>query len=85
MSTTKIGEKLLKQLSKKYEPSSMIPATFGKYDVAFKTDEEGNPILLFIGQADENGMIKGDQFSRRLVKDPHGAVVKDHWDYKGKV
>lgn len=63
----------------------MVAATFGKYDVAFKTDEEGNPILLFIGEADENGMIKGDQFSRRLVKDTNGAVLKDHWDYKGKV
>jgi hypothetical protein len=30
-------------------------------------------------------MIKGDHFSRRLVKDPNGAILKDHWDYKGKV
>jgi hypothetical protein len=81
----KIGEKLLKQLNKKYEPSKMVAATFGRYDVAFKTDEEGNPILLFIGQADENGMIKGDQFTRRLLKDPNGVVIKDHWDHKGKV
>ena len=81
----KIGEKLLKQLNKKYEPARMVNATFGRYDVAFKTDDEGNPILLFIGKADENGMIRGDHFSRRLVKDANGAVVKDHWDYKGKV
>ncbi|GAB3505060.1 hypothetical protein GCM10027341_36100 [Spirosoma knui] len=81
----KIGEKLLKQLNKTYEPSTMVAATFGRYDVAFKTDEEGNPLLLFIGQADEQGRIKGDQFTRRLLKDPNGAVIKDHWDHKGKV
>lgn len=81
----KIGEKLLKELSKKYEPSKLVNATFGRYDVAFKTDDEGNPILLFIGRAGDDGMIKGDHFTRRLVKDANGAVVKDHWDYKGKV
>ncbi|AKD54802.1 hypothetical protein [Spirosoma radiotolerans] len=81
----KIGERLLKHLNKKYEPSRMIAFRFGRYDVATKTDEEGNPILLFIGNADERGIIKGDQFSRRLLKDANGVVVKDHWDYKGKV
>ncbi|RIV19934.1 hypothetical protein DYU11_23750 [Fibrisoma montanum] len=81
----KIGEKLLKQLNRKYEPSTMVNATFGRYDVAFKTDGEGNPILLFIGQAGDDGLIRGDHFSRRLVKDANGAVIKDHWDYKGKV
>ncbi len=63
----------------------MIAMTFGRYDVAFKTDEEGNPILMFMGKADERGIIKGDQFARRLVKDASGKIVKDHWDYKGKV
>ena len=81
----KVGERLLKVLNKKYDPSRMVSITFGRYDVAFKTDDEGNPILLFMGKADEQGMIKGDQFSRRLLKDASGAVVKDHWDYKGKV
>lgn len=81
----KIGERLLKHLNKKYEPSCMIAFTFGRYDVATKTDEEGNPVLLFIGKADDRGIIKGDQFTRRLLKDAHGVVVKDHWDYKGKV
>ena len=81
----KIGERLLKHLTKKYEPSRMIAFRFGRYDVATKTDEDGNPILAFVGTADERGIIKGDQFARRLVKDANGAVIKDHWDYKGKV
>ena len=81
----KIGEALQKKLDKKYEPSTMVALKFNRYDVAMKTDEEGNPVLLFIGKAGENGMIKGDHFSRRIVKDASGRVVKDHWDYKGKV
>ncbi len=81
----KIGERLLKQLTKKYEPSTLVRFTFNRFDVAAKTDEEGNPVLLFIGKADERGIIKGDQFARRLLKNGAGVVVKDHWDYKGKV
>lgn len=75
----------MKHLTKKYEPSTLIRFTFERYDVALKTDEEGNPMLLFIGTADERGTIKGDQFARRLLKNEEGKVVKDHWDYKGKV
>ncbi|GAB3903001.1 hypothetical protein GCM10028803_30660 [Larkinella knui] len=75
----------MKHLVKKYEPSSLISFTFNRYDVALKTDEDGNPVLMFIGKANERGIIKGDQFTRRLLKDAAGVVVKDHWDYKGKV
>ena len=68
-----------------YEPSTMINMRFKGNDVSFKTDEEGNPILLFIGKKREDGMIKGDRYARRLLKDTNGVVIKDHWDYKGKV
>lgn len=81
----KIGDKLLKQLSKTYEPDRLIRFAFGRYDVATKTDGNGNPVLLYIGKANEQGIIKGDQFDRRLLKDADGKVIKDHWDYKGKV
>ncbi len=80
-----IGENLLKKLNKKYEISSMINLRFRGYDIALKTDEEGNPILMFIGKADAEGRIKGDRYARRLLKDKEGKVIKDHWDYKGKV
>jgi hypothetical protein len=85
MRIMKIGDALLKKLNKKYEPATMVSMKFRDYDMAMKTDEEGNPILLFIGKAGENGMIKGDRYSRRLLKDANGVIVKDHWDYKGKV
>ncbi|GAB4027861.1 hypothetical protein [Spirosoma gilvum] len=81
----KLGERLLKQLTKKYEPSHMVAFRFGRYDVAVKTDDEGNPVLAFVGKANEHGIIKGDQFNRHLVKNAQGVIIKDHWDYKGKV
>jgi len=61
----------------------MIEKKFQRYDLAFKTDEEGNPILLFIGRKDDNGRIRGNRYARRLVKDEAGNIVKDHWDDKG--
>ena len=63
----------------------MIELKFRSYDLALKTDEEGNPIVLFIGKANEKGIIKGDRYARRLLKDKEGKVIKDHWDYKGRV
>lgn len=79
----KIGEKLQKELSKKYPPSSLVQRRFGRYDLALKTDADGNAVLLFIGKADENGRIRGERFSRRRVEDASGRVVKDHWDNQG--
>lgn len=81
----KIGADLQKILNKTYQPDTMIQQTMGRYDLAFKTDEQGRPILLFVGKADEQGHIKGERFSRRIVTDQNGAVIKDHWDNKGKV
>jgi hypothetical protein len=80
----KVGDKLLKVLSKKYTPSTMVNKKFGRYDLAFKTDEDGNPILLFIGQLDKDDQIKGERFSRVMVRDKEGKLIKDHWDNKGK-
>ncbi len=81
----KIGEPLLKVLNKRYEPSAIINLKFKSYDLAVKTDDEGNPIVLFMGKADKEGKIKGDRYARRLLMDKTGSIIKDHWDYKGKV
>jgi hypothetical protein len=51
---------LLKILSKKYDPSALIEKRFRGYDLAIKTDEEGNPVLLFIGKKNETGKIRGN-------------------------
>ncbi len=80
----KIGEALLKKISKKYEPSAMVSLRFKEYNIALKTDEEGNAIVMFIGKAAGDGTVKGDRYARRLLKDEQGTVIKDHWDYKGK-
>lgn len=80
----KIGAELLKVLNKIYPPSEMIQQRFGRYDIAFKTDEQGRAALLFIGKVNESGQIKGDRFVRNLQTDQEGKIVKDHWDHKGK-
>lgn len=79
-----LGPDLLKMMSKKYEPSRFFERRFKRYDIAFKTDEEGNPVLLFVGKKNEQGTIKGQRYARRLVKDDAGTIIKDHWDDKGK-
>lgn len=80
----KIGPELKKKLSKTYEPSSMVQMEFKGNDLAFKTDPEGNPVVLFIGRKTDAGNIKGERFIRTLKKDAGGAIIKDHWDLKGK-
>lgn len=80
----KLSDELLKILSKIYEPSSMTSMQFKGKDVAFKTDEEGRPILLFIGELTGAGTIKGERYARRLAFDKAGNLLKDHWEQKGK-
>jgi hypothetical protein len=80
----KLNEELLGILSKKYDPSGMINKSYKGKDIAFKTDEDGNPILLFIGKTSDNGTIKGERYARTLKYDRDGKVIKDHWELKGK-
>ncbi|SDD70355.1 hypothetical protein SAMN04487996_1025 [Dyadobacter soli] len=80
----KIGDKLLKELSKRYEPERTIDKKFGRYDLTFRTDSDGNPVTLFIGNRGANGRITGGRFTRVIVRDPSGKVLKDHWDAKGR-
>jgi hypothetical protein len=79
-----LGEDLIKKLSKKFEPSSMINMRYRSYDLAFKTDDEGNAVQLFMGKANEQGIIKGDRYARTLKYDREGKLIKDHWERKGK-
>jgi len=80
-----LGTAILKILEKKYEPSSFIEQRFREYDIGFKTDDEGNPVVLFIGKKTVEGTIRGQRFARRMVKDKNGKLLKDHWDDKGTV
>ena len=80
----KLNEALLQKLRKTYEPSSTVGLKFKGKDVVFKTDPEGNPVVLFIGKVLPDGRIRGERFTRVLKKDSDGGLLKDHWDLKGK-
>jgi hypothetical protein len=80
----KLNEHLLLRLSKKYQPSSMVTMKYHGKDLSFKTDDEGNPTILFIGKMQANGKIKGERYTRTLIHDQAGLLLKDHWDLKGK-
>lgn len=80
----KLNEALILKLSKRYAPSSMVDMKFRGKDLSFKTDEDGNPVVLFIGKALPDGRIKGERYARRLLRNAEGILIKDHWDLKGK-
>ncbi len=80
----KLSDDLQKKLSKVYEPSAIIELTYKGYDLSFKTDEEGNATVLFMGKKTEKGTIKGERYARTLKKDREGKIFKDHWELKGK-
>lgn len=80
-----LGPTILKILTKRYEADTMIERRFQRYDLVFKTDEEGNPVLLFMGRKQPSGKIHGRRYARRLVTDDTGKIIKDHWDDKGPV
>jgi hypothetical protein len=75
---------LIKTLRKSYEPAAMISMRFKGNDIAFKTDKDGNVVLLFIGKLKEDGTIKGERYARTLKYDKEGKIIKDHWELKGK-
>jgi hypothetical protein len=80
----KLGERLLKELNKKFAPATMLPLKVGGFDIMVKTDEQGYAVQAFIGKADPHGAIRGDRFARTLKWDREGKLIKDHWERKGK-
>lgn len=81
----KLNESLITALTKKYPPSTMVELKFRGKDMNLKTDSDGNAVTLFIGKRTPEGMIKGERYSRRIIRDAAGGIIKDHWDRKGKV
>ena len=79
-----LSEDLIRKLNKVFTPSSMVQFRYRNKYVAVQTNEEGQAVKMFIGQLKEDGMIRGDRYSRVLVRDRNGALIKDHWDRKGK-
>lgn len=80
----KIGEPLLKILNKAYQPLSTVEMVFKRYDLKFITNDQGKPVLLFIGKKTSAGTIRGERFARTLQVAADGKVLKDHWDNKGQ-
>lgn len=78
-----LSPELLKKLARKFEPTTMVNFRFGNKDVAVQTDEEGNAVKMFIGRKNADGIIRGDRYARKLIRDTSGKVLKDHWDRKG--
>ena len=81
MNTFKEGIKKL--LDKAYPASSITETTYGGQDIAFKTDSEGRPVLLFIGKKIAPGRIRGKRYVRNIVTTSDGKV-EDHWEKKSK-
>lgn len=79
-----LNDDLIKILCKTYEPSALINMRFKGNDIAFKTDKDGNAVLLFIGKLKGDGSIKGERYARTLNYDKNGKIIKDHWELKGK-
>lgn len=79
-----LGDDLLKKINKKFEPSTTVSLRYRSYDLVLVTDKEGNAVQLFLGKANEEGVIKGDRYARTLKYDREGRLIKDHWERKGK-
>jgi hypothetical protein len=79
-----LGADILKKLNRKFEPSTTTQFRYRTNDVVVQADEEGNAIRAFIGKASEEGIVKGDRYSRVLKKDKDGKLIKDHWERKGR-
>ena len=75
-----------KKLSKLYEPSTTIDDVFKGYDITFRTNEHGEPVLLFFGKRRPDGLIVGERFTRTIKRQPDSQEVKSsHWDNQGKI
>lgn len=79
-----LSEDLQLKLRKRFEPSAVVSMRYKGNDVSIKTDEEGNAVVLFIGNKNHSGKITGTRYTRTFKRDNAGVVIKDHWDLKGK-
>jgi hypothetical protein len=78
-----LGEGVKKLLDKAYPASTINETTYRGRDIAFKTDNEGRPVMVFIGKKIAPGKIRGERYVRSIVTMSDGKV-KDHWEKKGK-
>ena len=79
-----IGSDLQKKLNKTFEASSTIEDSFRGNDLTILTNESGEATTVFIGKRRPDGSISGERYSRRIIRDQDGTIIKNHWDNKGK-
>ena len=79
-----LNEDILKKINRKFETSTKITLRYRTYDLLLITDKDGNAVQLFMGKANNEGIIKGDRYARTLKYDKEGHLIKDHWERKGK-
>lgn len=79
-----LGDDILKKINRKFEPSTKVSLWYKTYDLILITDKEGNAVQLFMGKANNEGVIKGDRYARTLKYNREGHLIKDHWERKGK-
>ena len=63
-----LGTDIIRKLRRKFEPSTATQFRYRSSDVVVQSDQEGNAIRAFIGKANDEGIIKGDRYSRVLKK-----------------
>ncbi len=81
-----LNEKLIKKLSKIFPPKTRVDDVFKGNDITVITNERGEAVTLFIGKRKEDGSIRGERYVRTIIRNEEGsAIVKSHWDNKGKV
>ena len=80
-----LGEKLIKKLEKPYPKKVRIDDNFRGNDITILSNEDGDAVTFYIGKRKENGDIRGERYTRKIVRDESGKIIKSHWDNKGKV
>ncbi|MEJ8756521.1 hypothetical protein WG947_05910 [Pontibacter sp. H259] len=73
-------------LQKTFAPDARIDEKMLGKDLTFMTNENGEPVTLFIGVRRPDGAITGERYVRKIVRKPGSQqILKSHWDLKGNV
>ena len=78
-----LGESIKRIMDKSYPASSIEEICYKGQDLAFKTDKDGHPVLLFVGKKIAPGKIRGERYVRSIITTSDGKI-KGHWEKKGK-
>ncbi len=81
-----LSKKIEAYLEKSFTPDSRIDHKMLGIDLTYITNEQGEPVTLFIGRRKPDGSIVGERYVRTIVRKPNSQEIqKSYWDLKGKV